>query len=537
MMFLKLARTANLIYRSYNVFIVIMRRLLLALLVLIPYAVKGEVVVPVEKQENGLCMIPCKVNGVSMKFVLDTGASDVSISLTEAQFMLKNGYIQESDIKGTSLVQIANGEIVENTRILLRKIEIGDVELSDVDATVSHSMNAPLLLGQSAISKLGAIQLDGKNLILKDFKGKDEKGVGMSNLLRAELIFLIVLVIVCFVFIAFSKTEGRRIVSDNSENLPLRGSIYLWVNSLLSWLGGRKYVIYITYVLMLILSVSVVELHVKNKRNVLYKELMSELKNRLGDKGRAEALYFKRMSELEYEEVAVPKLSEAPKNADEDKKREWRCERKRWDNMFAGIKHVYKIVDQGWLMVGMFQTLVPWWDCSVREGFQEYFYGPYMICVPDGVEFNREIAKDILEKALDKDYCPSEQYDAAADFLISQNEYYGFFGCSVYDDDDGEPELWMHFYNEVTGTDPIYDGDKFTGYYRFGMRKIGDYRVLYAYRNRTGWWLEEKKGFNASIKDRVIYYSTLLVLLTSLLSLFLRCIKLSKRIVGVGDEP
>lgn len=508
-----------------------MRRLLFALLVLIPYVVKGEVVVPIEKQENGLCLIPCKVNGVSMKFVLDTGASDVSISLTEAQFMLKNGYIQESDIKGTSLVQIANGEIVENTRILLRKIEIGDVELSDVDATVSHSLNAPLLLGQSAISKLGAIQLDGKNLILKDFKGKDEKGVGMSNLLRAELIFLIVLVIGCLAFIAFSKIEGRRIVSDNSENVPLRGSIYLWVNSWLSWLGGRKYVIYITYVLMLILSVVIVELHISNKRNVLYKELMSELRNRLGEEGRAEALYFKELNELEYEEIAVPKSPVTPKNvdADEFEKRKWRDKRRYWNNMFAGIKHVYKIVDQGWMMVGMLEH--PGYHMNV---FLEYFYSPYMICAPDGVEFNREIAKNILEKALDMDCCSPEQYDTAADFLSNNNEYFSFIGYDT--PKDSVPELWMPFYNKVTGNAPIYDGGRFTGKYWFGMRRIGDYRVLYAYQNRTGWALEEKEGFNASIKDRVIYYSTLLVLLTSLLSLFLRCIKRSKRIVGVVEE-
>ena len=142
-----------------------MKKILFILFVLIPSTVIGEIVVPMEKQENGLYLIPCKVNGVPMKFIFDTGASTVNISMTEALFLYKNGHIQESDIKGTSHAQIANGEIVENTRILLHKIDIGGIEINDVDATVSHNLNAPLLLGQSAISQLGTIQLEGTKLI------------------------------------------------------------------------------------------------------------------------------------------------------------------------------------------------------------------------------------------------------------------------------------------------------------------------------------------------------------------------------------
>ena len=145
-----------------------MKKLFLLLFVFIPYTVIGEVVVPMEKQDNGLYLVPCKVNGVPMKFIFDTGASTVNISMAEALFLLKNGHIQESDIRGTSHAQIANGEIVENTRILLHKIDIGGIEINDVDATVSHNLNAPLLLGQSAINRLGTIQLDGTNLIIKE---------------------------------------------------------------------------------------------------------------------------------------------------------------------------------------------------------------------------------------------------------------------------------------------------------------------------------------------------------------------------------
>lgn len=61
------------------------------------------------KSEGGVSIIPCKVNGLNLNFIFDTGASDVSLSLTEASFMLKNGYLDSNDIIGTSDYLDANG--------------------------------------------------------------------------------------------------------------------------------------------------------------------------------------------------------------------------------------------------------------------------------------------------------------------------------------------------------------------------------------------------------------------------------------------
>ena len=77
------------------------------------------------KKENGVYTTPCVVNGLRLRFIFDTGASNVSLSLTEAIFMLKNGYLNESDLHGSSYSQIANGDIVENTSVTLNEIEIG----------------------------------------------------------------------------------------------------------------------------------------------------------------------------------------------------------------------------------------------------------------------------------------------------------------------------------------------------------------------------------------------------------------------------
>ena len=112
------------------------------------------------KRENGVSVLPCKVNGLNLKFIFDTGASDVSISMTEATFMLKNDYLLPDDILGKSNYRDANGNISEGVNINLREIEIGGLKLYNVRASVVSNIKAPLLLGQTAISKLGVVQLD-----------------------------------------------------------------------------------------------------------------------------------------------------------------------------------------------------------------------------------------------------------------------------------------------------------------------------------------------------------------------------------------
>lgn len=120
------------------------------------------------EKRDGVFYIPGKVNGLPLQFIFDTGASDVNISLTEALFMLKNGYISQTDLGGTSYAQVADGSIVENTEVTLREIEVGGIKLKNIKAYVSNSLNAPLLFGQTAIQKLGPIQINGTQLVISN---------------------------------------------------------------------------------------------------------------------------------------------------------------------------------------------------------------------------------------------------------------------------------------------------------------------------------------------------------------------------------
>lgn len=119
----------------------------------------GKSVVKMNK-ENGVYHVPCKINGTEMEFIFDTGASDITMSLTEALFLYKQGKLKDEDFQGTQQYQVADGSIHEGMIVNLRKVEIGNWELNNVQASIVDNMEAPLLLGQSALAAFGKISID-----------------------------------------------------------------------------------------------------------------------------------------------------------------------------------------------------------------------------------------------------------------------------------------------------------------------------------------------------------------------------------------
>lgn len=117
-------------------------------------------------KESGVCKVKCNVNGLPLHFVFDTGASDVTISMVEATFMMKNGYLKDTDVVGSQKYMDANGDVSVGTIINLRNVNFGGFDLNNVRASVVRNQKAPLLLGQSVLGRLGKIEIDnGKNVI------------------------------------------------------------------------------------------------------------------------------------------------------------------------------------------------------------------------------------------------------------------------------------------------------------------------------------------------------------------------------------
>jgi aspartyl protease family protein len=88
------------------------------------------------------------INGAPVRFVLDTGATLVSLSQAEAQRLGIDASRGERVNLGT-----ANGS-VSARRITLQSVRVGAINVSNVDAVVVDNLNMPALLGMSFLNRM-----------------------------------------------------------------------------------------------------------------------------------------------------------------------------------------------------------------------------------------------------------------------------------------------------------------------------------------------------------------------------------------------
>lgn len=118
-------------------------------------------------REGKMCKVKCEINDLPLHFIFDTGASDVTMSSVEATFMLKNGYLCESDLSGKQYYRTADGSIAEGVKVSLRNVKFAGLTLSNVKAGIVTNQSAPLLLGQSVLERLGRIEIDNDNMLIR----------------------------------------------------------------------------------------------------------------------------------------------------------------------------------------------------------------------------------------------------------------------------------------------------------------------------------------------------------------------------------
>lgn len=119
---------------------------------------QGNAKVVLEQNRAGHYVTRGTINGHSVIFLLDTGATNVSIPAHLAQQLGLQGF-------GTYPVQTANGT-VRVARTKLNELSIGNIYLYDVDAHLNPGMRSDeILLGMSALKQVEFTQ-SGKQLTL-----------------------------------------------------------------------------------------------------------------------------------------------------------------------------------------------------------------------------------------------------------------------------------------------------------------------------------------------------------------------------------
>ncbi len=119
------------------------------------------------KSEGGTYEVPVTINGVlKISFILDSGASDVSISPDVALTLIKTGTVKESDFIGTQSYSFADGSHATSKVFIIHEIKIGNKIITNVKASISNSIDAPMLLGQTVLQRFGKFTVDNTNHIL-----------------------------------------------------------------------------------------------------------------------------------------------------------------------------------------------------------------------------------------------------------------------------------------------------------------------------------------------------------------------------------
>jgi clan AA aspartic protease (TIGR02281 family) len=110
--------------------------------------------------------VPVRINDtITIPFVLDTGAGDLAIPEDVARTLIRAGALQSSDLIGKRSYQIANGSEEVSPVVRIREVRVGEHVVRNVTAGITPPNGEPLL-GQSFLSKFGAIIVDYKRLIL-----------------------------------------------------------------------------------------------------------------------------------------------------------------------------------------------------------------------------------------------------------------------------------------------------------------------------------------------------------------------------------
>lgn len=119
----------------------------------------GDVTVLIRPNRYHHYVFTGKVNGIPVEFMLDTGASTVSVPEQLAHRLnLQRGYAIQ--------VQTASN-VVRVYSTFIDLLEIGPIQLRNISATINPYMNSSqILLGMSALRQLNFSQQDG-HLILK----------------------------------------------------------------------------------------------------------------------------------------------------------------------------------------------------------------------------------------------------------------------------------------------------------------------------------------------------------------------------------
>ena len=130
-----------------------------------PVGGMGESAVPMIS-DGGTFKVPVTINGqLTLNFVIDSGASDVSIPADVVLTLWRTGTITEADFQGKQTYQMADGSTVPSQRFVIRSLKVGDKVSENVTGSIAP-LAGSLLLGQSFLTGFKSWSIDNQRQAL-----------------------------------------------------------------------------------------------------------------------------------------------------------------------------------------------------------------------------------------------------------------------------------------------------------------------------------------------------------------------------------
>lgn len=89
-------------------------------------------------EDGGVFKVPVNINGkISLNFVIDSGAADVSVPADVVMVMIRSGTLSERDFTGTQVYIQADGSRVPSRTFRIQSLQVGEHVVRDVVGSVS----------------------------------------------------------------------------------------------------------------------------------------------------------------------------------------------------------------------------------------------------------------------------------------------------------------------------------------------------------------------------------------------------------------
>lgn len=124
-------------------------------------SVVSEDRIELPRAPDGHYYLTAQVNGEPIRFVVDTGASQVVLSQSDAERI----GIDTGRLAYLGRAYTANGE-VRTAPVRLKTVEVGPVRHEDVRAVVNEGEMSGSLLGMSYLQRFSSIEITGGKLVL-----------------------------------------------------------------------------------------------------------------------------------------------------------------------------------------------------------------------------------------------------------------------------------------------------------------------------------------------------------------------------------